>query len=212
METITKICTRCNIEKTLDFYGIDKKGKFGKKSICKVCINDQTKKFYIANKERINKYHKEHNAKPEIKAQRKEQNKKWREAKLAFNKELMVEKAREKQRKRRKDPMFKFIEATRNRIRNSIRHSGNKKNSKTAQILGCSFEEFRIYLESKFEPWMTWENRGLYNGTPEYGWDIDHIIPTHTAITEDDVIKLNHYTNLQPLCSHYNRDIKKGVF
>ena len=133
MEIITKICNRCGEAKILDFYGIDKKGKYGKKSICKKCINKQTKIFYITNKERISEYHKQHNAKPEIKTQRKEKNKKWREINLINNKELFTEKLREKQRKRRKDPMFKFIEATRNRIRNSIRHSGNQKNSKTAQ-------------------------------------------------------------------------------
>ncbi len=56
---------------------------------------------------------------------------------------------------------------------------------------------------------MTWENRGLYNGEFNYGWDIDHIIPISFAKTEEDIIKLNHYTNLQPLCSKINRDIKK---
>ena len=56
---------------------------------------------------------------------------------------------------------------------------------------------------------MTWENRGLYNGTEGYGWDIDHIIPVSKATTEDDVIKLNHHTNLQPLCSYINRVVKK---
>ena len=58
---------------------------------------------------------------------------------------------------------------------------------------------------------MNWENRGLYKiDTYNYGWDIDHIIPLDTAITEDDIIKLNHYTNLQPLCSKVNRDEKKN--
>jgi hypothetical protein len=74
---------------------------------------------------------------------------------------------------------------------------------------GCSYEEFKIYLESKFEQWMTWENRGLYNGELNYGWDIDHIIPVSMANIEEELIKLNHYTNLQPLCSKVNRDIKK---
>lgn len=75
--------------------------------------------------------------------------------------------------------------------------------------MGCSFEEFKSYLESKFEDWMTFENYGLYNGELNYGWDIDHIIPISIAKTEDEVLKLNHYTNLQPLCSKINRDIKK---
>lgn len=59
---------------------------------------------------------------------------------------------------------------------------------------------------------MTWENKGLYNGELNHGWDIDHIIPTSSAKTEEEVVKLNHYTNLQPLCSKINRDIKKNFF
>ena len=42
------------------------------------------------------------------------------------------------------------------------------------------------------------------------GWDIDHIIPLTSAINEEDLIKLNHYTNLKPLCSKINRDIKRN--
>ena len=59
---------------------------------------------------------------------------------------------------------------------------------------------------------MTFGIRGLYNGELNYGWDIDHIIPTHIAKTEEELIGLNHYTNLQPLCSHINRNIKKGNY
>ena len=81
------------------------------------------------------------------------------------------------------------------------------KKSRTHEILGCSYEELKIYLESKFESWMTWDNKGLYNGELNYGWDIDHIIPMSSANTEDEIYKLNHYTNLQPLCSKINRDI-----
>jgi hypothetical protein len=57
---------------------------------------------------------------------------------------------------------------------------------------------------------MNWDNRGLYNGTPEYGWDIDHMIPSCSAKTEEELIQLNHYSNLQPLCSYINRDIKRN--
>jgi len=57
---------------------------------------------------------------------------------------------------------------------------------------------------------MNWDNRGLYNGEFNYGWDIDHIVPLSTATTEEELIKLCHYTNTQPLCSKINRDIKKN--
>ena len=75
-------------------------------------------------------------------------------------------------------------------------------------MLGCTYVEFHVYIENKFEPWMTWDNRGLYNGELNYGWDIDHIIPVSSAQTEEELIKLFHHTNLQPLCSYVNRNIK----
>ena len=59
---------------------------------------------------------------------------------------------------------------------------------------------------------MAWENKGLYNGELNYGWDVDHIKPLSTASSEEELIILNHYTNLQPLCSKINRDIKRDIY
>lgn len=57
---------------------------------------------------------------------------------------------------------------------------------------------------------MSWENYGKIEFDQfNIGWDIDHIIPISTATTEDEVIKLNYFTNLKPLCSYTNRYIKK---
>ena len=56
---------------------------------------------------------------------------------------------------------------------------------------------------------MNWDNHGLYNGEINYGWDIDHIVPLSSATSVDELYKLNHYTNLQPMCSYTNRYIKK---
>ena len=109
--------------------------------------------------------------------------------------------------KRKKDPLYKLKGNTRNLIKNSINRSFKKPN-KTEEILNCTLEQFKLHLESLWEPWMNWDNYGLYNGELNYGWDIDHIIPLVTANELVDVIKLNHYTNLQPLCSKVNRDIK----
>lgn len=126
-------------------------------------------------------------------------------------KKCLFIKQNDKYRKRlNEDKLFKLKHNLKVSIRKSLNSINKKKNyKKTEIILGCSFDEFKSYLESKFESWMNWENKGLYNGEFNYGWDIDHKIPLSTAETEEEVYKLNHYTNLQPLCSKINRDIKK---
>lgn len=126
------------------------------------------------------------------------------------NRERINKVAREYRKKRMEnDILFKLNMNIRNSIRQSFYNKSLKKKKISKNILGCSFEEFKLYLESKFENWMNWENRSLYNGQLNYGWDIDHIIPLSYAKTEEDLYKLNHYTNLQPLCSFTNRVLKK---
>ena len=140
----------------------------------------------------------------------KDNRKKYKEKYRELNRDNINEYRRNYYKNRKaNDVLFKISCNIRNLIQISIKSKGYTKRSKTYKILGCAFEEFKQYLESKFEPWMTWENYGKYNGELNYGWDIDHIIPVSKAINEEGVIVLNHYTNLQPLCSKVNRDIKK---
>ena len=106
--------------------------------------------------------------------------------------------------RRRVDPLFNLKNNTRSLINTSLKSKGFDKKSKTSQILGCSFEDFKLYIESKFEIWMNWENHGEYTGNYNETWQYDHIIPISSAKNEEDIIKLNHYTNLQPLCSKKN--------
>ena len=54
---------------------------------------------------------------------------------------------------------------------------------------------------------MSWDNHGE--------WHLDHIIPMASATNEKEVIKLNHYTNFQPLWAEENLQksdkIKQGT-
>jgi hypothetical protein len=135
------------------------------------------------------------------------------ERKKIYNQKNKVElqKKRNEYRKKRKktDELYKLTNSIRRNINNAFKRNGYNKTSKTFELLSCSFEEFKTYLESSWESWMNWDNYGLYNGEPNYGWDIDHIIPSSSAMTEEELIKLNHFTNLQPLCSYINRKIKR---
>ena len=199
-------------------------------------INDYSNNYYkkVSNKEEYKTKRKEYMSVYLLdnKEYKKEYNKKYNldnKEKISENKKLYRQDNREKIEKYRlenkekiresalkyyynridKDNLFYLSFKIRNLIRISIKKNGYSKKSKTNEILGCSFINFKIYLESRFEPWMEWDNHGLYNGELNYGWDIDHIIPISSAKTEEEVIKLNHYTNLRPLCSFINRVIKR---
>ena len=147
------------------------------------------REYYLRNKEKT----------LENKKQYREKNKKELQEKKNIYRKLQKE----------INPLYKITNSLRRNINNAFKRHMFSKNINTEKIIGCSFEEFKIHLESKFESWMTWENYGLYNGTEGYGWDIDHMIPLATAKTEEELLKLNHFNNLQPLCSFYNRIIKR---
>lgn len=162
-------------------------------------------KFYLNNPDKKREYQKRYEEKNKEKIALKK--KEYREK----NKTKIQIKINE-YRKHRKtiDPVFKLKNSIRRNINNAFKRKSFSKNSKSEEILGCTFQQFKEHLESQFEPWMTWDNYGLYNGQFKYGWDIDHIIPVITALTESETIILNHHNNLRPLCSKINRDIKKS--
>lgn len=101
-------------------------------------------------------------------------------------------------------PDIYFKEIVRTVIRQAILNKGFKKPSTTEDMLGCSLDFFKSYIELKFEKWMTWGNYGVYTGNYNETWQLDHIIPMATAKSLEDVKMLNHYTNLRPLCSRVN--------
>lgn len=99
------------------------------------------------------------------------------------------------------DPIFRLTYTVRNRIFYAFRDHGFRKGSKTADLVGCTWETLKKHIEEKFKPDMSWENRS--------DWHIDHIIPLATAKDEEQMIALCHYTNLQPLWAAEN--LAKGA-
>ena len=88
-------------------------------------------------------------------------------------------------------PLLKLKKNLRGRITDAFKVSFWTKNNTTKKMLGCNFETAHKHLERQFTKCMSWENHGE--------WHIDHIIPLASAQTEEELIKLCHYTNLQPL-------------
>lgn len=217
-----KVCKGCNIKKTTTDFHKHKSKKFGVDSRCKQCKNQYEKNRnnqYDPNAIKLcgickiekpsTKFNKNKAGKFGIRSQCKQCQSEF----YQNNKECINYKQKRNnytKQRRKSDPLFKLKCNIRNSIRYSLKAKVYGKNTKTIQILGCSYEELKKHIESKFEPWMDWSKYGLYNNKLNYGFDIDHIIPVSSAKTEEEVIKLNHYTNLQPLCSYINRVIKKN--
>jgi hypothetical protein len=187
------------------------------------------KRHYENNKEKIAEYNKlyRENNKDSIKERNKkysaensdkimarywanratnlENMKKWKKA----NRERLSEYQRNYYKERKVvDEVFKLRDSVRKTIYAAFKRKGYGKDTKTFEILGCPYEEFKNHIEAQFEDWMNWDNYGLYNGEPNYGWDLDHIKPSSLAESVEDIYMLNHYTNFQPLCSYINRDVK----
>lgn len=231
-----KTCTKCKIPKELEEFPPRKVSKDGKHTHCRSCINKYSKSYKEANKEytKANDKRYRDSNKNKVKLSQKEYTDKYRENNgISYNSKYYKENVDKHKQyhkdyfsknkvhvlkrmsnwvksKKQSDPLFRLKLSTRSFIKSSFNRGNANKNDRTETIIGCTIEEFKIYLESKFESWMSWDNYGIYNHTFSYGWDLDHIIPLCTAKSEEDIIKLNHYTNIQPLCSHINRDIKRG--
>ena len=184
-----KTCSRCKESKELSDFNKTKTNKDGFDNICRECKSYRNKEYRLRNLE---------NEKVRVKEYKYDRSEYMKNYRRTYEKN-----------RRMNDPLFRLSKNIRSMI--SIRIKRVKKTNSTIQILGCSIAELKVHLENKFESWMTWDNYGLYNGEPNYGWDIDHIIPVTSAQTNDILYKLNHYTNLQPLCSYYNRYIKSDT-
>tara|TARA_R110000764_G_scaffold91091_1_gene173769 strand:- start:48 stop:839 length:792 start_codon:yes stop_codon:yes gene_type:complete len=98
--------------------------------------------------------------------------------------------------KRKTNPLFKLKCTLRGRTRSAFKAKGYKKDSMTGKMLGVDWEICKSHMERQFEKGMNWSNHGE--------WHIDHIIPLASAKTEKELIKLCHYSNLQPLWAFDN--------
>lgn len=235
---MNKLCKKCKSEKEIKEFNHDIRNNDGHDSYCTICRNEYSKENYQKNKKKKAKQYKDNiieikkrrkefskNNPEKIKKQNKNSYEKNKEGRIKAQKEYYkvnkkeinkysVEYMREYRRdKILTDEFYKFKCSIRDLIKGSIRNKNFTKSSKTSDILGCSYQKFKQYIENKWESWMNWENYGNWNGIStniNQSWDLDHIVPLCTAGDEKEFIKLNHYTNFQPLCSYKNRFIKKG--
>lgn len=103
-------------------------------------------------------------------------------------------------RRSTQEPMYRLSRSIRTLLNQAFKIKNVTKARKTVDILGCDITTFKTHIESQFLPDMGWHNRSA--------WHIDHIMPLAGAHTEEELYKLNHYTNLRPLWAKDN--LSKG--
>lgn len=221
----TKICGRCKIEQSVEFFGKSKKTKSGYRSTCNDCRKIESKQYRENNRERRIKTTKDYYDKnkevivvkgkiryyDDIEKTRETKRKSYHKNKdkesniqriKKYNKDNRL-KLNEKERNLKlKNPIYKLSGVVRNRINNFLKKNNITKKNKTFELVGCTPQQLKEHLEKQFREGMTWENHG------KYGWHIDHIIPLSSATTEEELYKLCHFTNLQPLWAEEN--LSKG--
>jgi hypothetical protein len=119
------------------------------------------------------------------------------EKRKEYRKNYKLRKHEQRKERRNSDPVFNLINRMRCRIWKYLNVLNITKKNKTFDIVGCSPEFLKKHLENQFTEGMTWELLGEHI-------HIDHIIPLSSAKTEDELYKLCHYTNLQPLWAEDN--------
>jgi len=171
--TVThKTCNECKIykeAKEFDKYKAMSDGLVGK---CKACRKLKNKKRYDNNKEKIKSKTLNY----------------YRNNKEKFN----LARRKYNAKKEKEDILYKLKRRLRNRLYYALKRTFWKKNVHFNDYIGCSLQELKDYIQNKFTSEMTWDNYGIF-------WQLDHIKPLASAETEEELYKLNHYTNLQPL-------------
>lgn len=110
------------------------------------------------------------------------------------------------------DPEYRIHTLLNSRLKQALK--GQLRADTTRNLLGCTIDEFKEYIASKFEEGMTWENHG------QRTWHLDHRIPC-AAFDLTDLEQQKqcfHYTNLQPMwrkenqekTCYYNGDLYKN--
>jgi hypothetical protein len=182
-----KTCMGCGVEKDEICFGKSARGKNGLRSRCKICVKSEMAAYYVANKKRINEHNKLYWI-DNIEAIKQYKKKYYKDNKETYKKYCRdnkdsIQKSANKQRKERmkNDPSFRLRTYVSRSVRVALK---GLKNSSTWKNLSYSPIELKEHLEKQFEPWMTWNNHGVYdpkswddNNPYTWTWQIDHIVP-----------------------------------
>jgi hypothetical protein len=198
-----KYCSKCKLDKDVADFPKKSNQPDGLSRWCRQCKSEADRALYLRNRERRKKQAASYyeNNRAEILSARsanKELNaKKLKEWQLKNKEHIRAYANQYSKRKLKEDPIYLLKRRLRNRLGDILRNRGWKKSSSLTESIGCTYEVLKSHIESLFKLGMSWDNYGE--------WEIDHSIPLASAKTPEEILKLNHYTNLQPMWAKENR-------
>lgn len=173
--------------------------------------SENNKKNYIKNKIKLDKYGKEY------RSSNKEKNNLYQKEYREKNKEkLNTYKANYIKNRLNNDPLFKIRRNVSRLVSSYLKRYGFRKNkSSILDHIGYTIDDLKKHLEKQFEPWMSWNNWGVYDKNSwikddpsTWTWQIDHIIPQtmlpYEAVTDDNFKKCWKLENLRPISAKVN--------
>jgi len=202
-------CKKCGTVKNFEFFTIAKGCSFGISWTCIDCEIKRKKQWKLDNLEKAKKINADYtkNNKYKISNYHKEWYIKNKEAHKIIRDKYYKNNKKNILKKQslyvKKNLHVKLKKTISRRILNSLKNQDAKKSKSTTELLGCSLDYARQYIESLFYDGMSWENHGE--------WHIDHIMPCISFNLTDieEQKKCFHYTNLQPLWKFDN--LSKGA-
>lgn len=202
-----KKCKHCLTSKNYNEFYTCKKSNDGYRSKCKNCMREYGNQYRKENREICNlrtRISREKNPLSAIMYYDKNCEKYRKKTKDWASENTGRINTRDK-RKRATDPIYKMVRMSRSMIKQFyFKNKGKRLFSNVYSVIGCDADFFRQYIREQFAPWMNDNNYGRYTGQYNETWQFDHVIPLNTANTVEEVMRLNHYTNLRPICSRKN--------
>jgi len=109
-------------------------------------------------------------------------------------------------------PEARLKSALTNAIGKTLKNSGEFYLSKNyLSYLPYDMEDLRIYLEKRWDTWMSWDNWGMYRKGLRT-WQVDHIIPQsslpYDGLEHPNFVKCWSLINLRPFETQAN--LSKG--
>lgn len=220
---MNKRCGRCKSFKDIGLFHKNICSPDGIHNTCKECRAPESKKYYEGHKEERLVYAKDaYDKDPDKFAERNRKNREARDPEIAaeYNRKSHRDwYAKEENRqhksnyyyahkddkqaydrkyrpeRERVDLCFKIANRLRTRMNMALRK--RYKSGSAVRDLGCSIEEFIKYIESFWEPGMSWDNYG--NGPND--WSLDHTLPLSSfdLTNREEFLKACHYTNIRPM-------------